>query len=169
MRKVRTDKKRDVKPTLSNYVKENLYHFAYLTDQPVKDAGFVLIKEGLRDGAIIETFQPLMISNFNLGNHFYFGDKTREPTKIYYRGHTGKVTIKFTNDVYDELRRLAFAIGLTPTSTAALLIRKTLYNLDFMDEHKNRYFDHLGKERFLELDKFIRKIRSTIPKKWPPF
>lgn len=162
---MRTDKKRDVKPTISNYVKDNLYDFAFLTDQPVKDAGLILIEEGLRQDRILCEFQPLMITNFVMDNHFYFGDANRQPTKIRYRGPTGKVTIKFPNDIYDELRRLAFAIGLTPTSTAAILIHKTLYNRDFMDEHKYQYLKRIGPSRFAELERFIIEIRRTIPNK----
>lgn len=163
VRKVRSDKKRDVKPTMSMYVKENLYRLAYLCDSPVKDIGFELVKRGLRDDRILCEFQKLMISNFKMENHLYFGNPDRTPQKVLYRGSTGKVTIKFTNDVYNELRHLAFSIGLTPTSTASIMIRSTMFHRDFMNDMIRNY-RFVGPKRSQELELFVLNIWKTTPK-----
>lgn len=157
-RKVRSDKKRDVKPTLSLFVKEDLYYYAYLTNQPVKDAALFLIANALRNEGILLELQPVMISDFIIENRIIKGNHTGQPTKIRYKGETGKATVKFPQPVFEELRNLAFAIGITPTATAAVLIRKGLYNYEFMEEQIRHYARRLDPKRFNEFVKFMKDI-----------
>lgn len=158
-RKVRTDKKRDVKPTISYYVKESLYDYSSIIEEPVKDAAEKLVEVGLKSETILLLFQPIMIGNYRLENRFFIGNRPL-PVKIYYRGATGKVTIKFNQETYEQLRNLAFAIGHPPTSTAALMIRKTLYSYDFMEYFIERHLDYLDNRRKVELQRFLREMRQ---------
>lgn len=163
-RKVRSDKKRDVKPTISTFVKESLYYYAYLVGLPVKDAAYLLIKKGLRDDVVLQQFRHLFISNFHIENRLYIANREDGPVKVNYRGTNGKVTIKFTNETYEELRKLAFAIGLTPTTTAALMLRKTLFTPEFMEEHIKQFRKIHDSFRMGEIERFVMSLPKTIPK-----
>lgn len=165
MRKVRSDKKRDVKPTVSTYIRNNICTLANIVGLSTGDAGLILISRGMHNDDVMRTFQPLMISNFNMDNRIYVGNRECGPVKINYRGSVAKVSIKFPSDIFEELRCLAFSIGLPPTTTAALMLRKAMFCEPFMEEQKLMYFrycKHVGQKD--ELIKFIATLQSSIPK-----
>lgn len=166
MRKVRSDKKRDVKPTVSTYIRNNICTLANIVGLSTGDAGLILINRGFHNDDVMRLFQPLMISNFDINNRIYVGNRENGPVKINYRGSVAKVSIKFPAEIYEELRRLAFSIGLTPTTTAALMLRKGMFCEPFMDEQKRMYLSYCKSEdQKLELVRFIAGLENSIPKK----
>lgn len=166
MRKVRSDKKRDVKPTVSTYIRNNICTLANIVGVSTGDAALILISRGLHNDDVMRLFQPLMLSNFDIDNRIYVGNRENGAVKINYRGSTVKVSIKFPGDVYEDLRRLAYSIGLTPTTTAALMIRKAMFCEPFMDEHKRMYLKFFkNDDQKLELVRFIAGLEHSIPKK----
>lgn len=168
VRKIRSDKKRDVKPTVSSYVKDSLYYYAYLVGLPVKDAAFLLIKQGLKSEIILLQFQKNMMNDYHMPYRIIVGNRKGRPVKVNYTGPTGKVTIKFTQEVYEELRKLAFAMGLPPTTTAALMLRKTLFTREFMDEHIKQFRRIHDGFRYKEIERFIDSLHEALPKKPQP-
>lgn len=168
IRKVRSDKKREVKPVVSAYIKNNLYTLGAIVGLPIKDTALIMIQRGFYNDEVMREFQPLMLSNFDIDNRIYVGNRENGPIKINYRGAKEKVTIKFPGEIYETLRRLAFSVGLTPTSTAALMLKKAMFNESFMDEHKRMYLAHIDNDiQARELEKFIRTLHNTIPKSHP--
>ena len=53
-RKVRSDKKRDVKPTISSNLKHCIYRLSYITSTPVKDVAETLCEKGLRSRKVMD-------------------------------------------------------------------------------------------------------------------
>ena len=150
-RKPRNDKKVDVKPTMSLELKELLYHFAYLSNEPVKDVAERLCIVGAMSEEIILSIRHWFRRDYHRSNTITVGYLERPRLKIIMKGETGKVTIKFPRYDYDILCRLAHALDITPTSTCTLLIKMTLTNRDFMESYVERYLKDLDKKKLLEI------------------
>lgn len=164
-RKTRSDKKREVKPTISAYIKRNLFTLAKIVDLPLKDVALIMIGDGLFDDRVLKEFQPLMVSNFCIGNTTYIGNRENHPISIKYRGGKEKISIRFPSIVYENLRNLSFAIGAPPTTTASLMLRKAMFNSSFMESHVIEYSRHIENvQRVDELKRFIEYLPNTIPK-----
>lgn len=132
-RKVRSDKKVDVKPTMSLELKSKLYEFAEICNKPVKDIGELLCVEGLKSKLIIEKLCKWLRRNYYYNSTIAIGHIERPRLKLKALGDTGKVTIRFVREDYDKLCELAYAMDLTPSATATVLIRLTMNNNEFMD------------------------------------
>lgn len=169
-RKIRSDKKREIRPTLSSYVKEDIYTYSYLTEQPVKDVCVFLLSEGLQNDKILGGFQSIMLHDFQVGNTVYIGNrKGGFPVRLKWDLETGRITTKLTQDLYEQLNRLSYAIDLSVSSTCALMLKSVLYSYEFMDEHLLLYKRVLDKKRYNELEKFLCKIIIDNEKKTYPF
>lgn len=155
-RKVRSDKKVDVKPTMSLALKSQLYEFAYLCNEPVKDAAQRLCEKGATSEFIIDNIRHWFRRDYHRPFTITKGYLERPRLKITFQGETGKVTIKFPQESYDLLSKLAFALDLTPTSTATLLIKITLNNHSFMEEYVHLYLRHLEPRRIQEIKRFLK-------------
>lgn len=154
-RKVRSDKKVDVKPTLPNDTKQLLYDFCFLSDEHVKDVGEKLCLLGLEYRDVIDKLRPKFRRNYRFENTMMMGnaDLGRMDTSI--EGRTSKVTIKFKKPDYDRLCELAYALDVSPTTAAGLLIRLTLSNRGFMKEYTKHHVPHLDNVQVLSLREFL--------------
>ncbi|MCK1999405.1 hypothetical protein MPH47_19610 [Psychrobacillus psychrodurans] len=155
-RKVRSDKKVDVKPTMSLELKELLYHFAYLSNEPVKDVAERLCSLGAMSEEVIMSIRHWFRRDYHRPNTITVGYLERPRLKIIMKGETGKVTIKFPKNDYDILCKLAHALDLTPTSTATLLIKMTLTNREFMEMYIQRYLRNLDNKKILEVNRLLK-------------
>lgn len=155
-RKVRSDKKVDVKPTMSLELKELLYHFAYLSNEPVKDVAERLCSLGAMSEEVIMSIRHWFRRDYHRPNTITVGYLERPRLKIIMKGETGKVTIKFPQNDYDILCKLAHALDLTPTSTATLLIKMTLTNREFMEMYVQRYLRNLDNKKILEVNRLLK-------------
>ena len=160
-RKERSDKKVDVKPTMSLELKSKLYQLAELCNEPVKDVGERLCVEGLKSKIIIEILCKWLRRNYYYNNTIALGHIERPRLKLKALGETGKVTIRFTKNDYDKLRDLAYALDITPSATATVLIRLTMNSVEFMenfvdglyegsDLEKGKTKQQLSKEKYYD-------------------
>jgi len=155
-RKPRSDKKVDVKPTMSLELKELLYHFAYLSNEPVKDTAERLCTIGAMSEEVILNIRRWFRRDYHRPNTITVGYLERPRLKIIMKGETGKVTIKFPQTDYDIICRLAHALDITPTSTCTLLIKMTLTNRDFMESYVERYLKDLDKKKLLDIHRLLK-------------
>ncbi|MFF2793326.1 hypothetical protein [Lysinibacillus xylanilyticus] len=76
--------------------------------------------------------------------------------RITVQRNKGKVTIKFKQRDFDQLSVLAFALDITPTTTAAVLIRVTLGNKKFMQWYLSTYLLHLDQMKIRQIYKLLK-------------
>lgn len=84
------------------------------------------------------------------------GYPERPKWRITVQPNKGKVTIKFKQRDFDQLSVLAFALDITPTTTAAVLIRVTLGNKKFMQWYLSNFLRHLDE---MEIRKIYRLLK----------
>ncbi|RUL56443.1 hypothetical protein [Lysinibacillus antri] len=163
-RKIRSDKKVDVKPTLSIELKNSLYTFSYLCNEPVKDVAEKLCLDGAVSKVVIDDICKWFRRSYQYNNVIAVGDADRPKLKINYSSQTSKVTIRFKREDYDLICNLAHALDLTPTSTAALLIRVSLRNIEFMQQYCTKHLMDLSNERKKKIDVFLNELWGLIKK-----
>ena len=72
-RKVRSDKKVDVKPTLNIELKDAVYRLSYVTRQPVKNVGEELCVLAFHTNEIIIRLVPYFQRDIKIGKTLYMG------------------------------------------------------------------------------------------------
>lgn len=156
-RKVRSDKKRDVQPVVSFELKKQLFRFAFLCREPMKDAGERLCATGAVSTLIMDEINGYFRRNLRIDNHQYFGYLDRPRLQIVQR-NVEKITIKFPQDSFELLHNLSFALDLPLNQTAAILIKKTITNREFMYEYIQYHLQHLTEKEKEQLDKFLKGV-----------
>ena len=153
---MRNDKKVDVKATLSVTFKKQLYFFAELCNEPVKEIAERFCILGLVEPSVIDEICKWLRRDYRYGTAIAIGHMERPKLKVKSKGETGKVSMRFNQKAYDKLAKLAYALDITPSSAAAVLIRvaskdtvfmeKFIYDLDRVDEEQREMVKEFAKE-----------------------
>lgn len=164
-RKVRTDKKRKVSPTIHIRLKEAIYRLSYISDTPVKDIGEAICDSGLLSKEVIESLSKHFRRSVRLMNTMYMGDLAKPPLqKRSTPGTTDRITIRFPQHTYENITALAYALDVTPSKATALLLEASIHNPAFLNDFFKDYLQvHLGDNRLKELNKIIKYINDHNP------
>ncbi|AIE58946.1 hypothetical protein [Bacillus methanolicus] len=76
-RRTRSDKKRDVKPTITIQLKECIYRISYITNTPVKDVAETICEAGLVSRKVMDYLSQHFRRPVRLKNTLYMGDLDR--------------------------------------------------------------------------------------------
>lgn len=164
VRKERSDKKRDCKPTLSVELKECIYRLSYITNKPVKDVAESICIEGINSKKILDGLAENFKRNIRIANTFYIGDLSREPIPKKISGETGRISIRFTQLTYENIFALAYALDCTPSRATALLLEYCIKDPDFIKSFLQKYLDsYLDEKRLKELEKILTFINENNP------
>ena len=126
-RKGRSDKKRDIKPTVSIELKDCVYRLSFITDTPVKDVIEEILIAGSGRLKIISYLSHHFLRDIKIANTLYMGDSNRIPVKK--RTYTGKVeriSTRVTQSMYDSLSALAFSMDCSVSRVCALVLDVTV-------------------------------------------
>ena len=156
-RKTRSDKKIDVKPTVSDRTKRQLYKFSELCELPVKDVAERLIENACTSPLILDDIHQWFRRDYFCPPAIHKGNIERPRLKILFNEETGKVNTRFPQQTYNQLCELAYSLDLPPTTTAAILIKRSLHNREFMFDYV-RALKHLSNEQKNDVHAFLRKI-----------
>lgn len=162
-RKVRSDKKRQVKPTLSIELKECLYRVSYITKTPVKDLTERMCIKGLSSRTVLDYLSTNFRRTVRIDATLFLGDLERPSLQKKSKpGQTDKVTITFTQNTYDNICVLAYALDVTPTRATALLLHAALYHSDFVNNYVRQHIEgQLDQSRMKELRKVLQFINAS--------
>ena len=155
-RLTRSDKKVDVKPTISENLKTKLYRLSETLDEPVKDVAERLCNDGCMNTLIIEEMQKWFRRDYHHGVTWTMGNQDRPRLRIHTDTHKGKVTIKFKQKDYNQICKLAFALDITPTTTCAVLLMLTLRGRQFMQWYLGVYGSKLDEMKLREVYKILK-------------
>lgn len=163
-RKVRSDKKHPVNPTISINTKDAIYRLAAVTGKPVKELGETICEYGLQSLVVMDGFSNSFRRPYQLKSTLYLG--TLERQSLQKRSQTGqneRISIRFAPETYEELKKFAYALDVTPSRAAALLLESSLNNSNFMNEYFRDYLkDQLADYKKMEqLTKAIRTMNQN--------
>jgi hypothetical protein len=164
-RKVRSDKKRDVKPTISSNLKHCIYRLSYITSTPVKDVAETLCEKGLRSRKVMDYLSTYFRRDLKFSNTIYIGDFERESLQRKVQaGKNERITIRFTQLSYEHISSLARALDVTPSKATALLLDASIRNTNLLNAFVKTYLhDHLDGNRMKELKEVLKYINKNNP------
>lgn len=167
-RKVRSDKKTDVKPVIPVHLKETIYRLSKVCDLFVKDLAVILCSEGIQSKEVMGLLKPNFRRGVRLGNTIYFGslDNPSLQRKMD-KGFHERITIKFESADFENIALLAHALAVTPSRATAILLDASIRDPDFihtlLKDHSKR--KRLTEEDQVELKKVMKYINSDNPYK----
>ncbi|MDM5196485.1 hypothetical protein QUF79_00005 [Fictibacillus enclensis] len=165
-RKVRCDKKRDVKPTIPLEMYHCISRPSYVTNRPIKDVAEDLCNYRLSSKAVIEKLSLYFRRDYLVSEHiFYLGDLTRQTHRIVKRGGIKKrVTIRFQQTMHDNLADLAYALDLTVSSATMVLLEMSIKQTDIVKTYIESFVhQRLDPERIKQLKEVLKFINKNNP------
>ncbi|MGM9988817.1 MAG: hypothetical protein ACI35O_16545 [Bacillaceae bacterium] len=164
-RKVRSDKKRDVKPTVSISLKECIDRLSYITNRPIKDISEEICETGLYSRRVIELLAQNFRRNYTFKNTVFIGDLNLESVqKERIKGIKERITMRFTQNTYERINSLSYSLDVTPSKATALLLDATIRNSNFISEFLDKYVaQELDVNRQRELKAILKFINKNNP------
>lgn len=164
-RKTRSDKKRDVKPTISVQLYELINRISYVTNTPIKDVAEVICKKGLFTTPVLEYLSDYFRRDYWANNNvLYPGNAERTAYKITRGISKRRISIRFLQQEHDILARLAYSLDLTVSSATALLLEYSIMNTDIVNVYIS---NHVKKELDSNRMKQLREVMKYINKNSP--
>lgn len=140
-RKVRSDKKVDVKPTLNIELKDAVYRLSYVARQPVKNVGEELCIIAFHSNEIIIQLAPYFQRNIKIGKTLYIGRADNKQMAKRLPGHNEKITIRFKQQDFNCIYDLAYAVSVTPSRVVAVLIEFAMSSEVIVSDYVNKYVE----------------------------
>lgn len=165
-RKVRSDKKRDVKPTIPIELYDCISRLSYITSTPMKDVSEQIICNALTNQGLIELLSKHFRRDYWFSDSILFkGIKEQTAYRTIKRGGIKRrLTIRFQQPVHDKLCELAYALDLTVSSTTGLLLDCAVRNSHIVYGYIDFYIEQvLDEGRLKQLKEVMRFIESHNP------
>lgn len=161
----RSDKKRDIAPTVPVDLRDTIYRLATITDQSMKFVAEEVCTHGLTQNKVISYLSQNFRRDIKLHNTVYFGDGSICPISKYYsNGKTARVSIRFKGEVYEKICALSYALDCTVSRACALLLDASVRDSDFINEFVRRYLEaNIDADRMRELKKILKYINADNP------
>lgn len=164
-RKTRADKKIDVKPTVDVQLYECVSRISHITNTPIKNVGELFCKNGLYSKKVIDHLAKQFRRDYRYHNTLHMGNpellSERRKKKSF---ETTRITMRFPQDTYNDLAELAYALDMTISSTASLLLHASVQNTDIVNEYISNYVeDTLDENRKKQLKLVLQFIRKENP------
>jgi len=165
IRKVRSDKKRDIKPTVPLELKECVDRLCYITNRPIKDIAEEICICGLNSRKVIELLSENFRRNYTFRSTVLMGDLSRDSLqKERIKGIKERITIRFTQDVYEKINSLSYSLDVTPSKATALLLDGTFRNGEFINQYLEKHIvQELDVNRQRELKAILKFINKNNP------
>lgn len=162
VRKVRSDKKREVKPVLRIELKDAVYRLSYITYTPVKDVCEQLCIYVMNEKRIIEHLSQYFKRDIRLGTTLYMGNIGNKTVSKRDSGVKSSVTVRFKQNAYDSIAVLSYALDCTPSRTVTLLLGIAMRNTEFVNRYVQKYLDgHLSEIQMRELRGVLKYVNHT--------
>lgn len=172
LRKVRSDKKREVQPTISVSLKMEIERLGYILDIPVKDVGQGLCYEGVHDEAVLDYLSPHFRGNVRSGKTIYFGNPEEEPPRapLTFK-KKARISIRFPQEEYGDIKLLATTFDVTPSRAVAILLDASIRNVYIIETMLQMYNERMSlddgvKRELKALMRYVNKDNPYSRSKW---
>lgn len=164
-RKTRSDKKKDVKPTVSVNLKRCIERLSFITGIPIKDVVEIICEKGLRSKSVIDHLSEHFRRDFQYRNTLYLGDLEKESLQRKRQsGRTERITTRFTQLTYENICTLAYALDVTPTKATGILLDASVHNTNILNAFVKSYLHtQLDQNRMKELKQILKFINQNNP------
>lgn len=158
-RLTRSDKKRDVKPTIPLDLKDVLYRLSNITFTPVKDVCQEMTMLVLHDRKTIERLSKYFKRDLIMGNTMFVGNVENATMEKRPKIRGERVTIRFTQKEFESLALLSFALDCTTSRTVAILLDLSMQHIKFVNAYIKQYLTkELTDTQMNELQAILRYV-----------
>lgn len=161
-RKVRSDKKKDVKPILPIELKDAVYRLAYITYTPVKDTAEQLCIAVIHDVKSMNTLSQHFKRDVRFNNTIYMGNVKNPTITKRIDGDKSRLSVRFTQNDYETITAISYALDCSRSCTVANLIKIAMNDIKIVNSFvKNHLHEHLTKSQINELKALLQYINAT--------
>lgn len=132
-RKQRSDKKREVKPTLPLDVKDLIYRISNKTHTPVKDVCEYLTVMAMNDRRVLTDLSIYFQRNLKFENTIFFGSLKKRQIKKRVEGPRGTLSVKFKQRDYAFIYDICHALDCRPTIVVAILLQLAIRDKNIVE------------------------------------
>ena len=165
-RKVRSDKKRDIKPTVNVHLKDSIYRLSFITTTAVKDVCELLVLNAFENEAIIQNTSNYFQRVVRIGHTLFVGSLQNEKIARTIAGETDRISFRVKQDLYEKIYALSYALDCSVSRVAGLLLYESITDADFVEKYMERYINSLDKSRKKELQQLLRYIRKETNERY---
>lgn len=163
-RKVRSDKKRDVRPTIPTKYKSLISTLSYITLKPEKDVIEFLVKYALQHVEVIDKLADFFQRDYMYGSTLYRANEgcpnIKEVTKE--EGGKQRATTRLSQNDYGQLSQLAFSLDITPSWACYVLLRMALNSHDCIHTLIQEYVENnLEEVKLKKLNDAIKLLNEN--------
>jgi hypothetical protein len=166
-RKVRCDKKKDVKPTVPINLFNCVSDLSSILDKPIKDIVEHICIEGIDSKIVIEQLSHHFKRDYDFRTTVFFGNKDLNNLRYIIGREKNKrrISTRFTMEFYERVFALSNALDLTPTSATGRLLEVAMKDISIIDKLIKPYtysFNEYDKKLLKGVIKYIRKDNPFI-------
>lgn len=161
-RKTRSDKKRDVKPSISIELKNCLSVLSYITGQPIKSIIEIIFIKSIQSTRVIDYLSSYFIRDYVCRNTFYIGDlDNKYPNE---KSKKIRATTRLKQEHYEILATLAYSLDMTPSKALAVTLDAGIKNTNILNSIIRVYLtQELDNTRIKELKTILKFINDNNP------
>lgn len=163
-RKVRSDKKKSVQPSIEVELKDCIYRVSYITGVPVKDIIVELCMLGAKSNRVMTYLSDSFRRDIRIGDTVYRGSLNRESNRLRdENGSRERISSKFTNEEYEILSTLSYALDCGISRACGILLEASLKDIDILNDFLSESIERLDRRRILELKKIFNYVNDDNP------
>lgn len=166
IRKVRSDKKREVKPTVSQSIYNCISDISYITNTPMGEFSVYLIEEGIQSLEVMDILSKEFQRPYHFNDyHIMMGIRDTPRSRVIKQsGQTSRLPIRINKWLDIKIENVAYALGATHTSATYSILKIAIKNTKIIDKYlaKNIY-DNLDKARQKQLKIVYDFIHKETP------
>ena len=158
-RKIRSDKKRDVKPTINLELKDAIYRLSYVSNTPVKDLIEWLVLDAIRNQKILTRLVGYFKRDLVVDGTLYVGNHEREQFSKLVPGKTEKVTTRFTQYDYARIYDFSYTLEVSPSRAVAILLEFAMSDIPTVNKCLKSFIKHeLTDNQVKEINKLNKYV-----------
>lgn len=162
-RATRSDKKRDVKPTVPISLKDKIYRLAFITNSPVKNVCVDLVIYSLNSSEVRDNIAPYVRRDVRLGNSFLNGSAKRGELPLNLnKEETERLSMRLPQTVHNSIAAVAYGLDCTISKATATLLHEAIDDFDFLNRYVKAYLENnLDDYHLRELEKIIESTDES--------
>ncbi len=160
-RKVRSDKKKDIKPIVNLELKDSIYRLAYIVKTPVKDVCVDLIENALfGNEKVLLELSKYFRRSIKIKNTIFRGDLKNEKLYSVAFGEKGRVSFRVNQEEYEFISALSYVFDCSVSAVSAVLLYESITDGVFIEKYVETYLNTIDKSEKKELKALLKYIRT---------
>lgn len=157
----RSDKKRDVKPTILVELKDAVYRLSYITKTSVKDVVEQMIIHSINSRKIVDDLSKYFRRQIHMNDTIFRGNIGMPRIAKREEGEREQVTTRLKQRDYEIVSALAYALDVSPTRVCAILLDAAMRDFHFINSYVRKYLTtELTPGQLNELQKILLFVNN---------